>query len=100
MQASEVGPIQDHDDRCRATFGEAGAERESLAVISGLVQATERFKAAENGGATRYEDQYMRMVMFFDTGAAKYVWLTESLFIAEGRIAGKNEIEYQIYRVT
>jgi hypothetical protein len=38
--------------------------------------------------------------MFFDTGAAKYAWLTESVFIAEGRIAGKNEIEYQIYRVT
>jgi Protein of unknown function (DUF3237) len=72
-----------------------------LLHYTGLVQATERFKqAAENGGATRYEDQYMRMVMFFDTGAAKYAWLTESVFIAEGRIAGKNEIEYQIYRVT
>jgi hypothetical protein len=72
-----------------------------LLHYTGLVQVNDRFrKAAESGGATRYEDQYMRMVMFFDTGAAKYAWITKSMFIAEGRIAGKNEIEYQIYRVT
>lgn len=72
-----------------------------LLHYTGLVRANDRFRrAAESGGATEYGDQYMRMVMFFDTGAAKYAWLTESVFIAEGRIAGKNEIEYQIYRVT
>ena len=61
-----------------------------LLRYTGLVQATERFKqASESGGSTGYEDQYMRMVMFFDTGAVKYAWLTESVFIAEGRIAGK-----------
>ena len=70
-------------------------------ITRGLVQATEQFKqAGGEWGATRYEDHHMRMVMFFDTGAAKYAWLTESVFIAEGRIPGKNEIEYQIYRVT
>ncbi len=72
-----------------------------LLHYTGLVQANDRFKeAAERGGSTQYEDHYMRMVMFFVTGAAKYAWLTESMFIAEGRIAGKDEIEYQIYRVT
>jgi hypothetical protein len=72
-----------------------------LLRYTGLVQATDHFrKAAESGGATQYEDQYMRMVIVFDTGAAKYAWLTESVFIAEGRIAGRNEIEYRIYRVT
>jgi hypothetical protein len=67
----------------------------------GLVQVTDAFKhAAASGGTTRFEDQYMRMVMCFDTGAPKYAWLNQHLFIAEGRIAGRDEIEYRIYRVT
>lgn len=42
----------------------------------------------------------MRQFMQFETGAAKYRWLTQELFIAEGRLAGKARIEYLIYRVT
>jgi hypothetical protein len=42
----------------------------------------------------------MRMAMTFDTGAEDHAWLNESLFIAEGRLAGRSEIEYAIYRVT
>jgi hypothetical protein len=72
-----------------------------LLHYTGLVQANDRFRmAAETGGTTRFEDQYMRMVMSFDTAAPNYAWLTESVFIAEGRIAGRDEIEYRIYRVT
>lgn len=41
----------------------------------------------------------MRMTMRFEAGAEKYRWLNESLFIAEGRLAGPNKIEYRIYRV-
>jgi hypothetical protein len=41
----------------------------------------------------------MRMAMTFDTGAENYAWLNHCLFIAEGRLAGPNEIEYVIYRV-
>ena len=41
----------------------------------------------------------MRMAMRFDTGVGKYAWLNESLFLAEGRLAGPNQIEYRIYRV-
>ena len=41
----------------------------------------------------------MRMHMRFETGADNYCWLNESLFIAEGRLAGPKEIEYRIYRV-
>jgi hypothetical protein len=71
-----------------------------LLHYTGLVQVTDAFaRAAERGGETRFEDQYMRMVMSFDTGARKYAWLTQSLFVAEGRIAGSAEIEYRIYRV-
>jgi hypothetical protein len=41
----------------------------------------------------------MRMAMTFDTGVEKYAWLDESLFIAEGRLIGAAELEYEIYRV-
>ena len=72
-----------------------------LLRYTGLVQVTDAFRrAAESGGETRFDDQYMRMSMSFDTGAEQYAWLNRSLFIAEGRIAGKSEIEYRIYRVT
>jgi Protein of unknown function (DUF3237) len=71
-----------------------------LLRYEGLVQVTDAFRrASTSGGETRFEDQYMRMCMFFDTGAEKYAWLTQSLFIAEGRLAGPNQIEYAIYRV-
>ena len=71
-----------------------------LLHYTGLVERTEAFKkAVAEGTATGWSDQYMRMAMRFDTGAAKYRWLGESLFIAEGRLAGPKEIEYRIYRV-
>lgn len=66
----------------------------------GLVHVTDTFKrAADTGGSTTFDDQYMRMAMFFDTGAAEYAWLMHRLFVAEGRIAGENQLEYRIYRV-
>jgi hypothetical protein len=71
-----------------------------LLRYEGLVQVTDTFqRAAAAGGETRFEDHYMRMIMWFDTGAEQYRWLTQSLFVAEGRIAGPSEIEYKIYRV-
>lgn len=71
-----------------------------LLYYTGLVERTETFKrAAEEGRETQWEDQYMRMAMTFDTGAEKYGWLNQHLFIAQGRLAGPNEIEYKIYRV-
>ena len=71
-----------------------------LLHYTGLVERSEAFaKAAEHGNETAWGDQYMRMAMQFDTGAQKYAWLNQSLFIAEGRLAGPKEIEYRIYRV-
>jgi hypothetical protein len=61
----------------------------SFFCTTGLVERTDAFKkAATEGGITDWKDQYMRMVMRFDTGAEKYRWLNESLFVAEGRLAG------------
>lgn len=72
-----------------------------MLAYTGLVEVTDRFRrAAESGGSTQFGDQYMRMAMFFDSGAPQYAWLTQHLFVAEGRIAGRSEIEYRVYRVT
>jgi hypothetical protein len=72
-----------------------------LLHYTGLVERTDAFQtAAEANRATDSEDQYMRFAMTFDTGAERYRWLNESLFLAEGHILGTNELEYRIYRVT
>lgn len=72
-----------------------------LLHYEGLVEVTPAFAAAaEKGGATEFADQYMRMIMTFNTGADRYRWLTQHLFVAEGRIAGPSQIEYRIYRLT
>jgi hypothetical protein len=72
-----------------------------LLHYTGLVERTPAFnQAAESGGATSFDDQYMRMFFTFETGAQKYAWLNEHLFIAEGRLAGPAEIEYRVYRVS
>lgn len=71
-----------------------------LLHYTGLVQVTPAFTdAAESGGETQFGDQYTRMEMRFEAGVGRYAWLTQSLFVAEGRIAGVSEIEYRIYRV-
>jgi hypothetical protein len=71
-----------------------------LLHYTGLVERTVTFReAAEEGRETDWADQYMRMHMRFETGADNYCWLNESLFIAEGRLAGPKDIEYRVYRV-
>jgi hypothetical protein len=72
-----------------------------LLHYTGLVQMNGVFaKAAEAGEATSFDDHYMRMAMTFDTGAKSFAWLNQSLFIAEGRLTGKDRLEYRVYRVT
>jgi Protein of unknown function (DUF3237) len=72
-----------------------------LLHYTGLVEMNEAFTAAAgNGNPTQFEDSYMRMAMSFDTGAPKYAWLNKHLFIAEGRLSGKEQLEYRVYRVT
>jgi hypothetical protein len=68
---------------------DAALIRESAALLTALTDGTE----------TTFEDQYMRMVPQFDTGTDQYSWLTENLFIGEGRLAGDHQIEYEIHRI-
>jgi hypothetical protein len=72
-----------------------------LLHYTGLVERTAAFTTAADAGAeTAWDDQYMRMTMTFDTGSEKYAWLNQRLFLARGRLAGKNEIEYEIYTLS
>ncbi|MGH3430340.1 MAG: DUF3237 domain-containing protein [Mycobacteriales bacterium] len=71
-----------------------------LSYDNALIRADEKFTAALAGGdETDFDDQYMRMVANFDTGAQRYSWLTQSLFVGKGRLAGRRKIEYLIYRI-
>jgi hypothetical protein len=72
-----------------------------LLSYTGLVERTPAFMAAADAGReTAWSDQYMRMAMTFDCGAERYDWLNKHLFLAKGRLAGPNAIEYEIYRLT
>jgi hypothetical protein len=84
----------------RLTFQTVDGAVVMLSYNNALIRETEAFLAAlARGGETTTDDQYMRMVAQFDTGAERYAWLMQSLFIGEGRVAGDHEIEYTIYRV-
>lgn len=68
---------------------------------TGLVEQTEAFIAAATADReTTWDQQYMRMVLQFETGDDRYSWLTQSIFIAQGRILGTGRVEYAVYRVT
>jgi Protein of unknown function (DUF3237) len=67
---------------------------------AGLIRGDEGFsRALDNGRETTFADQYMCMTPQFDVSNDSYAWLTQSLFIARGRLAGPNRIEYELYRV-
>src|SRR4029453_7944349 len=71
-----------------------------LLRYTGLVKPSERFgRGAGGGGTTDFGDQYFRQVFHFETGNPRYLWLTQELFVAEGRLAAKGLLEYNVYRL-
>jgi len=71
-----------------------------LMEYRGIVHATEAFsRAVENDAATRWEDQYMRMALMFETTSIKYAWLVQHLFLARGRLLAAKTLEYEVYCV-
>lgn len=67
----------------------------------GLVQQTDAFmKAATSDQPTSWDDQYMRLMIWFDAGAERYRWLNTSLFVAKGRLLGTGHIEYRVARLS
>ena len=70
-----------------------------LLEYHGLVHATDAFVAAvEHDTATEWNDQYMRMALFFETTSPRYAWLAQHLFVARGRLLGAKRLEYDVYR--
>jgi hypothetical protein len=71
-----------------------------LLEYGGIVHASDAFqRAVEADGSTEWDDQCMRMALAFDTTAERYAWLTQSLFLARGRLRGARAIEYEVHRV-
>jgi hypothetical protein len=71
-----------------------------LLEYSGIVEASKPFlRAIDEDTPTRWEDQYMRMVLTFETESPRYEWLMQSLFVARGRLLGSKSIEYDVYRI-
>ncbi|HEY7008652.1 MAG TPA: DUF3237 domain-containing protein [Jatrophihabitantaceae bacterium] len=70
-----------------------------LSYDNALIRESRAFLDALAGGqSTAADEQYMRMTAQFDTGDSRYAWLTQSLFLGEGRVTGDHRIEYVIYR--
>ena len=68
---------------------------------TGLVEQTQTFKtAASQHRPTQFADQHLRITMQFETGEPTCRWLTQSLFIARGRLLGNGHLEYEVYRVS
>jgi len=57
-------------------------------------------EAMASAGGTEFADQYFRTRPRFETGDERYAWLTQSVFLAEGRIFPGFGVEYRVYRVT
>jgi hypothetical protein len=66
---------------------------------TGLLHMNDKVaEALASGRATDYGDQYFRTTPRFETGDARYSWINQTIFVAEGRIA-PGGVEYKVYRV-
>ena len=71
-----------------------------LRYDTGLIRGDQKFlDALQNGNETSFGDQYMFMVPQFEIASDRYAWLTRSVFLAQGRLAGPKQIEYAVHRV-
>jgi Protein of unknown function (DUF3237) len=56
-------------------------------------------KALAEGGETRWEDQYFRTALRLETGDARYSWVNQAVFVAQGRLY-PGGVQYRVYHVT
>jgi hypothetical protein len=65
----------------------------------GVLELNEAIQQALAPGAeTGFDDQYFRTTPQFETGDARYRWLTQSVFVARGRAHPKG-VAYEVFRV-
>jgi hypothetical protein len=68
---------------------------------TGLLELNDAvMNATVSGTATDWSDQYFRTTPRFETGDVRYRWLTQSLFVAEGRLLEGGGVEYRVHRIT
>ena len=85
---------------CRLQFTTDDGVTILMHYDTGLIKANDLFlRALADGKETQFSDQYMRMVPEFIVGDGPYTWLSQHLFLAQGRLAGPKEIVYVFYRV-
>lgn len=66
----------------------------------GVLHMSEAVQGALGGGSpTEFDAEYFRTTPRFETGDERYAWLTESVFVAEGRAHPGPGVEYRVYRV-
>lgn len=95
-----LGPDGIRRQDARLTFATSDGAVVLLSYDNALIRESPAFLTAlADGTATGFDDQHMRMVARFDAGDRRYGWLTRSLFLGEGRLAGDHRIEYRIHRV-
>jgi hypothetical protein len=71
------------------------------AAYHGVVEMTDRAqKALAEGGETQWTDQYFRTAPRLETGDARYGWVNQSVFVAQGRVYPGLGVQYRVYRVT
>lgn len=84
----------------RLVFTTEGGSIVLLRYDVAVIRETPTFlDALRAGRETGFTDQYIRMAPQFETGDPDLGWLTDTLWIGEGRLAGARQIEYRIHRV-
>lgn len=67
----------------------------------GVLEMNERVQAAMGAAeATEFSDQYFRTSPRFETGDERYAWLTQAVFVGEGRVYPGLAVEYRVFRLT
>ena len=67
---------------------------------AGVIEMSEAVgRFLTDGTATSYTDHYFRTCPVFETGDERYAWLTQTVFVGEGRFIGGG-VEYRVHRVT
>jgi hypothetical protein len=100
MDWIRLGPDGLRRPDLRAALADPDGEVIMFSYRNAVIRENPAFlDALRDGGETAFGDVYMRMAPTFDTGAGRYSWLTSSVFVGEGRLAGPRTIEYRICRV-
>ena len=70
--------------------------------ILGVAENTDVAAAAISGEgpATQFEDHYIRVSLFLETGDPRYAWVNQTAFVGEVRILPTPGVECRVYRLT